>query len=214
MRLPISIADEMDAKLDLLVALSFRVRGFTKTQIAQGFFDGDERKADRTINGYLKSQLLVADRLLIRELPSPAAPLYVWPSGKTKLKFHGLVAKARQRWQSVPAKMTKVYFCGSLATKLIGGAAQQGFKRPLQASHDIGLAATYLAVRRDRPELAKFWIGEDVAPRQLGQIPDAIIVNVGGQPTMAVEFCGLYSAKRLQRFHQFCVEREMPYELW
>lgn len=98
--------------------------------------------------------------------------------------------------------------------RLFGGGFKKSLSHPLQASHDLGLAGTYLAVRRERPDVARFWFGEDVAPKQFGAVPDAIYIDQQGNTRIAFEFCGLYSAKRLRTFHRHCAQRRLGYELW
>lgn len=200
--------------MEILLALSCCVRAFTARQVADGFFAGNGKKAGRLLASLVLQQLLVKIRVPVREISAIEKPLATWRVGANAPEFGSLVVKIRNRWHSGPTKVTSIYLAGPVAMRLLGYRTTGRLKRPLQASHDIGLAGAYLAVRRDRPELAKFWYGEDVAPKQLGSVPDAIYINDEGTTSLAFEFCGLYSANRLRTFHRHCAERRLRYELW
>ncbi|WP_417377250.1 hypothetical protein [Gimesia maris] len=209
-----SPAAQQPVAIVLLLALSCCVRAFTARQIADGYFDGNVNKARRLMVILVSQQLLVKNRLSIRQLPPLERPLAKWRAGEESPEFEAIVVKIRNRWQTAPTKVTPIYLAGPAAMRVLGYRATGTLKRPLQASHDLGLASVYLAVRRDRPELAKFWYGEDIAPKQLGSVPDAIYIDGDGTPSLAFEFCGLYSAKRLRTFHRHCAQRRLGYELW
>ena len=199
---------------DIVVALARCVRVFSLTQIIDGFFDGHDRIAKRQIDNYLADGLVVCSKLLARQLPMPSSPLYVWSVGDRPPKYFSLVAKARNRWLNAETIVTKTYTLGPNAAKMFGLKSRVRLSHPLQVSHDLGLAGVYLAIWRDRLELAKQWVGEDLAKRERGQIPDAVLVGPFGRTLKAIEYCGLYSADRFKRFHQHCVSRRLPYELW
>tara|TARA_R110002073_G_scaffold149534_13_gene303335 strand:+ start:13526 stop:14128 length:603 start_codon:yes stop_codon:yes gene_type:complete len=200
--------------MEILLALSCCVRAFTACQIADGFFEGNINKARRLIVILVSQRLLVKNRLPIRQLPALERPLAKWRAGEDAPEFEAIVVKIRNRWQAAPTKVTPIYLAGPSAKRVLGYRATGTLKRHLQASHDLGLASVYLAVRRDRPQLAKFWYGEDIAPKLLGSVPDAIYINGDGKSSLAFEFCGLYSAKRLRTFHRHCAQRRLGYELW
>jgi len=200
--------------MEILLSLSRCVRAFTATQVAAGFFAGNGQKASRLLTSLVSQKLAVQTRVPVREIPASQNPLVTWRVGAEAPKFDSLVVKIRDRWQSAPTKVTSIYLAGPVATRLLGYETAGRLKRPLQASHDIGLAGVYLAVRRDRPELAKFWFGEDVAPKQTGSVPDAIYIDADGRTSLAFEFCGLYSVNRLRSYHHHCAERRLRYELW
>jgi len=199
---------------EILLSLLRCVRAFTASQVADGFLAGNGRQASRLLATLVSQQLLVRTRVPIREIPACEKPLATWIAGADAPNFETLVVTIRDRWQSAPTKVTSIYLAGPAATSVLGYRATGRLKRPLQASHDLGLAGVYLAVRRDRPHLAKFWFGEDVAPKQLGSVPDAIYIDGAGKTSIAFEFCGLYSAKRLRAFHRHCDQRRLRYELW
>lgn len=200
--------------MEILLSLCCCVRALTARQIADGFFDGNVRVAIRQLNSLVSQQLLVKTRLPVREIPEFANPLATWRVGEDLPNFGSIVVTIRNRWQSAPTKVTSIYLAGPVAARLLGYRVTGKLKRPLQASHDLGLAGVYLAVRRDRPHLAKFWFGEDVAPKQLGSVPDAIYIDGDGKTSIAFEFCGLYSVSRLRAFHHHCAQRRIRYELW
>ncbi len=200
--------------MEILLALSCCVRVFTTGQLADGFFEGNRGKAARVLSILQSHQLLVKNRLPIREIAAAHKPLATWRVGEQPPQFNALVVAIRNRWQLAPTRVTTIYLAGPAAQRVTGYSATGKLIRPLQASHDLGLAGVYLAVRRDRPQLAKFWHGEDIITVQVGAIPDAVCINGAGKPQLAVEFCGLYSANRLRSFHRHCAARRLGYELW
>ncbi len=200
--------------MEILLALTCCVRAFNLRQIADGYFAGNVNKARRLLSGLVSQQLLIKNRLPIRELQPLELPLAKWRVGEDAPNFGSLVVTIRSRWQSAPTKLTPIYLAGPSAARMLGYRTIGTLKRPLQASHDLGLAGVYLAVRRDRHQLAMFWYGEDIAPKQLGSVPDAIYIDGDGNTELAFEFCGLYSVNRLRTFHRHCAERRLSYELW
>jgi hypothetical protein len=46
------------------------------------------------------------------------------------------------------------------------------------------------------------------------QQPDAVLVDSSMKAAKAIEYGGLYNAKRLDRFHRWCQQRSLPYEIW
>lgn len=199
---------------DMLLALTNCVRCFTREQIRDSYFEGRRNAANWRIGQCVANGLLVAKQVLVRELPTPAGPIFTWSAGQASLPVQKLVSLTRARWETVETKQLTIYLRGPLAAKLFGGKYKGKLIRSLQASHDLGLSGSYLTVRRDRPQIAKGWLGEDVAPKQRGAIPDAVYVDGRGTIRTAFEFCGLYSAKRLQAFHRHCANRGLSYELW
>ncbi len=206
--------EKQTCTMEILRALSCCVRAFTRRQIAQGYFAGNGQRAGRVLASLVTKQLIVKNQIPVREILVSAQPLATWCVGEEVPNFESVVVTIRKRWQSAPTKVTPVYLAGPVTTSLLGYRATGRLKRPLQASHDLGLAEVYLTVRQDRPHLAKFWFGEDIAPKQLGSVPDAIYINGDGKTSLAFEFCGLYSVKRLRAFHHHCAQRRLRYELW
>jgi hypothetical protein len=46
----------------------------------------------------------------------------------------------------------------------------------------------------------------------VGFLPDAMIRTPQG--SIIIEFGGAYSKSKIEHFHRFCAERNLPYELW
>ena len=46
------------------------------------------------------------------------------------------------------------------------------------------------------------------------KLPDAFIVDSTQQVTGVIEFGGSYDAQRVTEFHEDCVSRSLPYQLW
>jgi len=73
-----------------------------------------------------------------------------------------------------------------------------------------------LQLCNDNPQRAAAWRGEDLMAdtRRGEKLPDAFIVNARGEVSSVVEFGGAYDAERICAFHEDCVNRTLPYELW
>ncbi|MBN8600634.1 MAG: hypothetical protein J0M26_06385 [Planctomycetes bacterium] len=106
----------------------------------------------------------------------------------------------------------------------ISGLPNQSI-RPLQVSHDHGLAEVYFQYRSRLLKPTQKWIG-DIAYRNCrptevsklisvgSQKPDALVVEHEGPVVKAIEFGGVYNAKRLSKFHQWCQRHGVAYEIW
>jgi hypothetical protein len=102
------------------------------------------------------------------------------------------------------------------ASQIFGGAQRGELKHPLQATHDIGVAAVWLRLREIAPQWAMAWRGEDLlAHTRLGEkLPDAFIVDKNEKVLWVIEFGGSYDARRVKAFHEDCAARDLPYQLW
>jgi hypothetical protein len=110
--------------------------------------------------------------------------------------------------------MTTVFLPGPATARLFGVKALGKLRHTFQASHDLGFAETFLLFSKLRPTEAASWIKEDIPSKATGQIPDGLIIDSSGLPIRAIEYCGLYSVKRLMRFHNHCAKVRLPYEVW
>ncbi len=65
-------------------------------------------------------------------------------------------------------------------------------------------------------QIAGAWIGEDLIPNNVGtKRPDAFVVGNTGEVVRALEYGGIgYTKRRIASFHQFCVGKGWPYDLF
>jgi hypothetical protein len=111
--------------------------------------------------------------------------------------------------------LTAIFVGSRKLCRLLGGRGGGGLTHPLQASHELAVSAVFLNLIINSPTDAARWIGEDAQPRSCysHQIPDAVIRNERGAIQLAIEIGGVYSAKRLRRFHAYCERGGIAYEI-
>ena len=98
----------------------------------------------------------------------------------------------------------------------MGGGALGSVRNLCQTTHDLHVSQVFLFYRENRPDLASLWVGEDsVIPlNEHEKRPDAVLLNEAKEILRVVEFGGAYKADRVQAVHDFCWQRNLPYELW
>jgi hypothetical protein len=141
-------------------------------------------------------------------------PLHVWRVDDPPPNFHAIQYQAEQR--NLGSVETVTVFLGTWRlAQALGGTCGHPLNHH-SASHDMGVAQTYLHLWRTNRDLALAWQGEDiVAPsRHRQKLPDAILYNRAGEPTMAIEFIGDYPVERIKAFHDDCASRGLPYEVY
>lgn len=206
-----------DRDRQIVETLALRVRVLTVEQIARTWFgsNGDPvREAGRRIRRLESHGLVERFTALARpELPL-RAPLWSWTPGHAPPCCTALATQLARRWRA-PLVATRLVVATKAAGVSIGGA---GGRRPRasELSHDITLAAVYLNRLGRLAADGDNWISEARLPG-LGYgdhacLPDAVVESHGRQA--AVEVGGAYSARKLAKFHEFCEERRLPYELW
>jgi hypothetical protein len=204
---------------EILQTLAVKVRIMSLAQIASNWWSGREsavRTARRRLAALVQAGLLVRVFVQARPLPPITGPVLSWQPGLPEPDFGPVAWKLEKRWTAGPRE-TAAYLATRKCANLFGGKARGILKYPHQATHDLGVAAIYLYLLRQRPEAAKAWIGEDMlAPERSGEkLPDAVLASDPGQrPWLVLEFGGAYDINRLRTFHQDCAERKLPYELY
>jgi hypothetical protein len=83
----------------------------------------------------------------------------------------------------------------------------------VHVDHQLMVAAIYFHLLKRSPKSASLWtpLGILDAPQNLGRIPDALIAQNDG-PALGVGYAGPLTD--VKAIHQFCRDRDMPYELW
>ena len=201
----------------ILNALAFKVRMLSLEQIGRGWWgeSSDPRRfARRRLGPLVGAGLLDEREVLAHPLLELEAPQFTWSPGGPGPDCEAVSYRLKSRWTEKPRR-TPVFIATKRTLAELGGA---GGKLPTlgQETHDLHMGSIYLRLLREDPGAAETWVGEDVfAPRRLGQkLPDAVLLGPGGEVTLAIEFAGSYSAARVARFHEDCVRRGTPYELW
>jgi hypothetical protein len=204
---------------EILSTLSRRVRLFSLTQIASFWWGEGEvalantRRRLAKLTGADLLRRLSAMAIPIPDLPAPMAR---WRPGEPEPDFGAAAWKLQKRWKEPPQKTT-IYIATARAAGIYGGRARGQLKRQLQATHDLGVASLYLRLLRHDPAAANSWVGEDMLRLyRLGQkIPDAALADsAASTPNLILEFGGAYDVRRLRRFHEDCLKKTTPYEIW
>jgi hypothetical protein len=199
---------------EITETLTCRVRLLSLAQLQRTWWSDAPEAAPRALErlcatGWLRRR--VAE--LKPELPLEA-PLLRWSPGEGEPDFGGLAYRARIRFTGRSAP-EPVFLGTQKAADAFGGHVPDLKAQSL--THDIHVAALYLALRKRAPAEAALWITEDeLAPDREGEVlPDAALRARDGTLLRVIEFVGSsYTAERLSGIHFDCLIRHLPYELW
>lgn len=129
-------------------------------------------------------------------------------------EFQHLAYLLRSRWTRPLRDTAIVVATASTGARLGGRGGRQ--PRRSETTHDLHLAAVYLKLRRENLRLAARWVSEALIQAEGGgqdeKLPDALIRLRSG--TTAIEFGGVYSARKLAEFHEHCASHGFAYEVW
>jgi len=202
--------------IELVQALTQKVRLFNLRQVSRQWWYGDLANARRRLRSLAAAGLLNPLVAQARSIPSLEAPVIQWQPDDNEPRFGEISHRLKTRWRSRPVRSVRVYVATEKAAHLFGGVGHSRLKAPTQATHDLGVAAVWLHLANNNAPLAAAWRGEDLMAdtRRDEKLPDAFILNAGGDVTSVTEFGGAYSAERVRAFHEDCAGRVLPYELW
>jgi hypothetical protein len=201
---------------ELLLGLVQKVRLFSLRQIASHWWDNEVANTRRRLKTLASSALISHLTVAARTLPPIETPLAVWQPAQPAPDMGKLSYQLQSRWRQRPVRAMSAYVASSRAAQLFGGKSRGELKHPLQATHDLGVAAIWLNFHDRAPEWADAWRGEDLlAHTRLGEkLPDGFIVNQAQETVWVIEFGGAYDASRVQEFHDDCARRDLPYQIW
>lgn len=189
---------------------------FSIEQLSATWFQGsiDPLKgASRRLRSLEAASLIHRAKAACHPLLPLSDPIFTWFSEEPEPNFGAISHRLQSRWTEA-LKPTTLFCATPKAIRRYGGKGKR--LSPVQATHDIHVAAIYLRLLRDRPQEARAWVSEATltASRRNQKLPDAEIHNGAGEPVLVIEFGGSYTAERVQRIHEDCVLRETAYELW
>lgn len=202
----------------ILDALTLRVRVLSLSQIARtwwGDTQGPESLARTRLKELEREGLVTLFPLVAHpEIPLDA-PLIAWRPGDTPPDFGEASHRAKRRWTRDVTTCAGV-FATTVAGNWFGGTGGRP-PRASEATHDLHLAAVFLRLREANPSAAATWTSEGrLLARGEGRgdkLPDAIVgTRAGGK--RVIEFGGAYSKSKFAQFHDFCLRRKLPYEVW
>lgn len=200
----------------LLLALVQKVRLFSLRQIAEHWWQDEVANARRRLRALTASSLVQRVTVAARTLPPIDSPIATWKPGQTVPDFGQVSYQLQSRWRRRAVRSIAAYIATDHAAQLFGGKCRGQLKNPLQATHDLGVAAVWLRLHDEAAEWAEAWRGEDLlAHTRRGQkLPDGFIVNADGETVWVIEFGGSYDPSRVQEFHEDCYDRNLPYQIW
>jgi hypothetical protein len=201
---------------EIVDGLGLRVRVFSQRQIADHWFGGEVVNARRRLKRLSAAGLTKRLTVYARPLPPLVEPQAIWRPGENAPDLGPVAYALHERWRLHPPRQCAVWIATERAAQLLGGMRRGELARPIQVSHDLGLAAVWLRLREVAPQLAASWQSEDsLAHTRVGQkLPDAFIFDANEQVTWVIEFGGAYDRDRLQAFHADCLSRRIPYQIW
>lgn len=201
---------------ELLQALVCKVRLFALRQLASHWWFSDVANARRGLKRLNAVGLIERIGVRSRSLPKLAEPVSVWQPGHQEPDHAAVANTLQQRWKGRAVREAAACVATDQAAHLFGGRRRGALKNPLQATHDLGVAAVWLRLHAEAPEWANAWQGEDLmAHTRIGQkLPDAFIVDGEGHTVSVIEFGGSYDTQRVTEFHRDCDDRGLPYQLW
>lgn len=191
---------------ELLSALTLRVRVFSVPQIARTW-----PSAVSALNRLERECLIYTFTAIVHPELELTAPVTRWSKGENPPDFAAAAYALRKRWCK-PALPVKCVIASRAAGQMFGGHGGR-YPRESEETHDIHLAAVYLRLRSQFPQLASSWIHEEEIKkerrRKKGRIPDALVGK-----NQVVEFGGAYKKPKLIAFHKYCEAQEFDYEVW
>ncbi|MCY2993368.1 MAG: hypothetical protein NTY19_36650 [Planctomycetota bacterium] len=201
---------------DLLETLTGRVRLFPLHLAAKVWWPEarNQGTARRRLELLAKAGWIECHIINAHPLLPVRRPLFTWEPGQEDPDAERIACESRARW-SQPARPTSVCVASPMAACLLGSTARR-LPPPEHRDHDLRLAAVYVHYRVALPRLAKLWIGEHALPKAGYRIkdPDAFLCDANGRVLRVIESAGRNSASQIDRFHEHCVELDLPYELW
>lgn len=201
---------------DLIETLCCRVRVLSLENIYRGWWSTDHKVAhveadvDRLVRaGLVQSVVWTAKVVLVND-----APLFAWKPPLPPPDFEELANLVRHRWPKTTRRV-QAFVATSKAARLFGSSANN-IPPAHHRSHDLILAAVFVHYRTKRPDEARHWLGEDALPMAEKGVknPDAFLLDANGKVRRVIESAGHYSQDQIETFHRYCVQTELPYELW
>ncbi len=199
----------------ILEVLALRVKVLAVEQIAWHWWPGASAEAAKR----RLEQLAQAGWISLRRVAAkgitmlpPEAPLLVIQTGNEEPEWKRVVRVAHIRWNQPMRFVHSV-----IGTHRLGRyfGTTTGGLRISEGTHDLVVAAVYLAFLRTQPTLAATWRGERnllLPAGSNGVVPDAMIQS---DCATAIEVVGeSYGIAKLQRFHDHCMKSRWSYQLW
>jgi hypothetical protein len=213
MSIQITVTDRDE---ELLKTLTTKVRLFSLRQISNLWWNGDLANSRRRLRQLMDAELLLSAKVLARPILQLDGPVVAWRPGDVNPDCGKIANFCQSRIRHIPVRATGVFIATERTARLFGGRCRGELTHPAQATHDLGVAAVWIHLTKSCPEIASAWLGEEMLShtRSGQKCPDAFIVDDNGSVQSVIEFGGDYDRERIQSFHEDCVERFLPYQMW
>ncbi|MBL8819359.1 MAG: hypothetical protein JNL58_25230 [Planctomyces sp.] len=199
---------------ELFVVLTRCVRMLSIRQIASLWRKPPgSRWVLRRLRKLAAGQLIQIHTINVRRL-IPAGPLFRWKPGNEEPDSSSIANFARSRWPRA-AQPTMVCVASPITANMMGTAACN-LPRLEQRDHDLLLAEVFVRYHFENPNITNQWHGEHTRPKAGYRIkdPDVVLSDSKDRVLQVIESAGSYSARQVERFHDYCAECSLPYELW
>lgn len=204
---------------EVLRAITLKVRLLSLEQLASAWWTPTRSGRDnarKRMSALAELGLILRLRPLARPLPDLLSPLATWAPGDREPQLSALAWSLQTRWQ-MPPRATTCFIASRRAASIFGGRGRGELTHDYQATHDLGVSAVYLQLKKDHPEREEKWIGEDILRPHYRRkkLPDAVLaLSPTATPELVIEFGGAYDRRRLEAFHLDCRKKDLPYEIW
>ncbi len=206
---------ERDA--EILDALAHRVRVLSAEQIGRTWWADSAtspQQATTRMRVLAEEGLVSSYRALAHPEIALHKPVVRWAPGEPLPNLAAAAYQLQSRWTE-PFVYVTCFMATKRAGRISGGAGGRR-SRTSEQTHDIHLAGVFLRYRAEFPNLVLKWTSEAKILRSRDtrreKLPDAMIED--GQTRRVIEFGGAYSREKIEGFHDYCVNANLPYEIW
>ena len=203
-----------EIEFDILETLTCKVRVLSKDQILRVWNEQDSRLLLLSIERLISAKLVQLQMWEVVIPQTDRTPLFTWKPYDPEPDSWVISENARRRWRTQRSTVF-VYQATQSAGRLFGSRSGKRI-RTIERQHDLLLGEVYVDYRRNMPDLAERWYGEDTVPQAPYGVknPDAFLFDEDLQPRRVIESTGAYSQRQVRSFHKYCRTNNLPYELW
>ncbi len=205
-----------DRDLDIIETLTCRVPMLTFEQATRLWWPDctGDRTARRRLEKLVDAKWISWQIVNITPQPTVTEPLFAWAPGVEAPDAEALAEQSQARRRQA-ARPTNVLAALPSAAAMMGSTAR-GLPAPQRRDHYVSLASVYVLYRTKNPNLARQWMGEHARPssghRQ--RTVDAVLLGPDAGPIGLIHVAGRWRPTQVERFHEFCQQSNLPYELW
>jgi len=202
---------------EILETLTRHVRVLTVPQIARTWWrssKNSEASAHARLRLIVTAGLLTLHRAPAHPELLLSAPVISWHPGEMIPNLGSVSYQLQSRWNQDRMMISFTSATQKAANVFSGHGGRP--PRAIERTHDIHLGTVYLHYRETSPSLLEYWIFEEQLRAERGRttemLPDVLLRSTFGK--RAIEFGGAYPKAKLEAFHRYCEEQNLPYEIW